>query len=44
MDGKEKKKEENYEYIYEDYFEEKNGDAEDMIFAVLDREKKHSEK
>ena len=37
-------KKENYDYIYDDYFDEKNGDADDMIFAALNEEKKHSEK
>ena len=35
---------ENYDYIYDDYFNEKNGDADDMIFFALKEEKKHSEK
>ena len=44
MDEKEKQQKDNYDYIYDDYFDEKNGDADDMIFFALKEEKKHSEK
>lgn len=44
MDKKDIKKEENYDYIYEDYFETGSGDADDLVFAPLSEEKKHSEK
>ena len=42
----EKKKEnpDNYDYIYEDYFEAEKGDTDDLIFAPLKEEKAHSEK
>ncbi len=35
---------ENYDYIYEDYLEAEKGDTDDLIFAALLQEKKHSEK
>ena len=44
MEEKENKNEENYDYIYKDYFKEKNGDADDMIFTALGQDKSHSEK
>ncbi len=44
MDEKEKQQKDNYDYIYVDYFDEKSGDADDMIFFALKEDKKHSEK
>ena len=36
--------EENYDFIYEDYFEMVSGDSDDLIFAPMKEEKKESEK
>ena len=44
MDNKKIEIEENYDYIYKDYFETKNGDMDDLIFAPLKEEKRESEK
>ena len=44
MEKKEAKKEENYDFIYKDYFEAENGDVDDLIFAPSKEEKTHSEK
>ena len=44
MDKKENRKEENYDFIYEDYFEAEKGDVDDLIFALIERDKTHSEK
>ena len=43
MDDK-NKSEENYDFIYEDYLGCNWEDVEEMIFAVIEEEKSHSEK
>ena len=44
MEKKENKKEENYDFIYKDYFEVETGDVDDLIFAPTKHDKTHSEK
>lgn len=44
MEEIKKSQKENYDYIYDDYFNDKNGDADDMIFSALREDKNHSEK
>lgn len=44
MDDKNKEIEENYDYIYKDYFDTVRGDTDDLIFAPLKEEKRESEK
>ena len=44
MDKKEKQTEENYDFLYKDYLEAEKGDTDDLIFAPIKQDKKHSEK
>lgn len=44
MDEKENQTEENYDFLYKDYLEAEKGDTDDLIFALLKQDKKHSEK
>ena len=44
MDNDNKEIEENYDYIYKDYFDTVRGDPDDLIFAPMNEEKRESEK
>ncbi|MFA7636731.1 MAG: hypothetical protein WCX81_03105 [Monoglobales bacterium] len=44
MEEKNNKKEENYDFIYEDYLDAKKGDPDDMIFSSVQQDKTQSEK